>query len=192
MSDFKNFASGFFRFSRHFTLIFLQCFTQKNFVVSTVIKIYETSLKVVGCVDRKEINVTKLRINLWFTILPHKLEINRNEKRFFFVIPFAVHDEPREIQLWVANVNASSFISLAVRGHSLYRLNYPLAMKKWHHMCTSWNGKTGEWQLWVSSERVGRGFYNRVSTWLLSSFYDALKLKLTLKPFEHKGEWNIF
>jgi Pentaxin family len=51
---------------------------------------------------------------------------------------------------------------MAVRGHSLYRLGYPLAMKKWHHMCTSWNGKTGEWQLWVKSERVGRGFYNRV------------------------------
>jgi hypothetical protein len=75
-----------------------------------------------------------------------------------------VHDEPREIQFWVANVNSTqSFLTLAVRGHSLYRLNYPLAMKKWHHTCTSWNGKTGEWQLWVKSERVGRGFYNRVS-----------------------------
>lgn len=50
-----------------------------------------------------------------------------------------------------------------MRGYSLYRLGYPLAMKKWHHTCTSWNGKTGEWQLWVKSERVGRGFYNRVS-----------------------------
>lgn len=97
---------------------------------------------------------------------------------------FTVHDEPREIQLWVANVNASSFISMAVRGHSLYRLNYPLAMKKWHHMCTSWNGKTGEWQLWVSSERVGRGFYNRVSIWFLLSFYEALKIQLTLNPSE--------
>jgi Pentaxin family len=84
---------------------------------------------------------------------------------------FTVHDEPREIQFWVANVNASSFISLAVRGHSLYRLNYPLAMKKWHHMCTSWNGKTGEWQLWVSSERVGRGFYNRVSNMISSGTF---------------------
>jgi hypothetical protein len=79
-------------------------------------------------------------------------------------MPFSVHDEAREIQFWIANANSTqSFISLAVRGHSLYRLNYPLAMKKWHHMCTSWNGKTGEWQLWVKSERVGRGFYNRVS-----------------------------
>ncbi|KAG5682510.1 hypothetical protein PVAND_011859 [Polypedilum vanderplanki] len=75
---------------------------------------------------------------------------------------YSVHDEPREIQFWVSNVNSSSFMSLAVRGYSLYRLNYPLAMKKWHHTCTSWNGKTGEWQLWVKSERVGRGFYNRL------------------------------
>lgn len=79
-------------------------------------------------------------------------------------INFSVHDEPREIQFYVANSNSSSFITLAVRGHSLYRLNYPLGLKKWHHTCTSWNGKTGEWQLWVSSERVGRGFYNRVRT----------------------------
>lgn len=36
-------------------------------------------------------------------------------------------------------------------------------MRKWHHACTSWNGKTGEWQLWIKAERVGRGFHNRVS-----------------------------
>lgn len=44
------------------------------------------------------------------------------------------------------------------------RLNYPLKMRKWHHACTSWNGKTGEWQLWIKAERVGRGFHNRVSS----------------------------
>lgn len=43
-----------------------------------------------------------------------------------------------------------------------YRLNYPLKLRKWHHACVSWNGKTGEWQLWVKAERVGRGFHNRV------------------------------
>lgn len=85
---------------------------------------------------------------------------------YTFITP-TVHDEPREIQFWVSNVNSSSFMSLSVRGYSLYRLNYPLAMKKWHHTCTSWNGKTGEWQLWVKSERVGRGFYNRVSSFYL-------------------------
>lgn len=36
-------------------------------------------------------------------------------------------------------------------------------MRYWHHACTSWNGKTGEWQIWVKAERVGRGFHNRVS-----------------------------
>lgn len=43
------------------------------------------------------------------------------------------------------------------------RLNYPLKLRTWHHACASWNGKTGEWQLWVKAERVGRGFHNRVS-----------------------------
>lgn len=47
-----------------------------------------------------------------------------------------------------------------LRSHSL---NYPLKMRYWHHACTSWNGKTGEWQMWVKAERVGRGFHNRVS-----------------------------
>ncbi|XP_070499930.1 uncharacterized protein b6 [Chironomus tepperi] len=78
------------------------------------------------------------------------------------IFTYSVHDEPREIQFWVSNVNSSSFVTLAVRGYSLYRLGYPFQMKKWHHTCTSWNGKTGEWQLWVKSERVGRGFYNRL------------------------------
>ncbi|EDW25860.1 GL14269 [Drosophila persimilis] len=42
----------------------------------------------------------------------------------------------------------------------MYRLNYPLRMRQWHHMCTSWNGKTGEWQAWLKAERIGRGFHN--------------------------------
>lgn len=64
--------------------------------------------------------------------------------------------------MWIANSNKQSFISMAIHGQSLFRLNYPLKMFKWHHMCGSWNGKTGEWQLWVRAERVGRGFHNRV------------------------------
>lgn len=47
---------------------------------------------------------------------------------------------------------------------SVHRLNYPLKLRKWHHACASWNGKSGEWQLWVKAERVGRGFHNRVCT----------------------------
>lgn len=74
-----------------------------------------------------------------------------------------VDDEPREIQFWIANAKGASYFSLAVHGQSLFRLNYPLKMRKWHHACASWNGKTGEWQLWVKAERVGRGFHNRVS-----------------------------
>lgn len=50
-----------------------------------------------------------------------------------------------------------------IDGHTLYRLNYPLRLNKWYHSCQSWSGRTGEWQIWVNDERVGRGFNNRVS-----------------------------
>lgn len=49
-----------------------------------------------------------------------------------------------------------------MEGHTFFRLNYPLRLKKWYHTCQSWNGKTGEWQIWVNAERVGRGFHNRL------------------------------
>lgn len=52
---------------------------------------------------------------------------------------------------------------LAVNGHTLYRINYPIKLHKWYHSCQSWNGKTGEWQLWINGERVSRGYYNLVS-----------------------------
>uniref|UniRef100_A0A2M3Z1E8 Putative concanavalin a-like lectin/glucanases superfamily protein n=1 Tax=Anopheles braziliensis TaxID=58242 RepID=A0A2M3Z1E8_9DIPT len=78
------------------------------------------------------------------------------------IITYSVDDEPREMQLWISNNGGMSYISLAVHGQSLFRLNYPFKMRKWHHACASWNGKTGEWQLWIKSERVGRGFHNRL------------------------------
>ncbi|XP_035906628.1 uncharacterized protein LOC118509684 [Anopheles stephensi] len=78
------------------------------------------------------------------------------------ILTYSAEDEPREIQLWISNNMGMSFISLAVHGQSLFRLNYPFKMRKWHHACASWNGKTGEWQLWIKSERVGRGFHNRL------------------------------
>ncbi|XP_060661722.1 uncharacterized protein LOC132795179 [Drosophila nasuta] len=68
--------------------------------------------------------------------------------------------EQREIQIWVANAQNSSFLSMAIKGQQMYRLNYPLKMRQWHHMCSSWNGKTGEWQVWLKAERIGRGFHN--------------------------------
>ncbi|KAL4718846.1 hypothetical protein ACJJTC_001037 [Scirpophaga incertulas] len=37
-----------------------------------------------------------------------------------------------------------------------------LVIIRWYHSCQSWNGKTGEWQIWVNAERVGRGFNNRL------------------------------
>lgn len=66
---------------------------------------------------------------------------------------------------WLLTARAtthSTFCCRYVRARCT-RLNYPLKLRKWHHACVSWNGKTGEWQLWVKAERVGRGFHNRVS-----------------------------
>ncbi|XP_014469633.1 PREDICTED: uncharacterized protein LOC106741801 [Dinoponera quadriceps] len=75
---------------------------------------------------------------------------------------YAVGDQPRGIMSWVANTPRSSYYMLNVNGHNLYRLNYPLRLNKWYHSCQSWNGRTGEWQIWVNDERVGRGFNNRL------------------------------
>ncbi|XP_036338727.1 uncharacterized protein LOC118748422 [Rhagoletis pomonella] len=76
------------------------------------------------------------------------------------LLTYSVKDEPREFQFWISNSKNSSFISMAIKGQQVYRLNYPLRVRQWHHQCSSWNGKTGEWQVWVKSERVGRGFHN--------------------------------
>lgn len=70
--------------------------------------------------------------------------------------------QPRAIYAWVSNTERSSYYSLSVEGHTFYRLNYPLRLNRWYHTCQSWNGRTGEWQIWVNAERVGRGFHNRV------------------------------
>ncbi|XP_033327334.2 pentraxin-related protein b6 [Megalopta genalis] len=75
---------------------------------------------------------------------------------------YAVGDQPRGILVWVANTARSSYFMMNVDGHNLFRLNYPLRLNKWYHSCQSWNGRTGEWQIWVNDERVGRGFNNRL------------------------------
>lgn len=75
---------------------------------------------------------------------------------------YAVGDQPRGILAWIANTARSSYFMLNIDGHNLYRLNYPLRLNKWYHSCQSWNGRTGEWQIWVNDERVGRGFHNRL------------------------------
>lgn len=76
------------------------------------------------------------------------------------MLTYEAEKEQREIQIWVANAQNSSFLSMAIKGQQMYRLNYPLKMRQWHHMCSSWNGKTGEWQVWLKAERIGRGFHN--------------------------------
>lgn len=76
------------------------------------------------------------------------------------LLTYSDKKEKRQIQFWVANSKNSSFISMAIRGQQVYRLNYPLRTRQWHHICTSWNGKSGEWQVWLKAERIGRGFHN--------------------------------
>lgn len=80
---------------------------------------------------------------------------------------FAVEHQPRAIYAWVSNTERSSYYSLSVAGHTFYRLNYPLRLNRWYHTCQSWNGRTGEWQIWVNAERVGRGFHNRVCIYVV-------------------------
>ncbi|XP_065211669.1 uncharacterized protein LOC135839498 [Planococcus citri] len=60
----------------------------------------------------------------------------------------------------ISNTPKKTWYSLIVNGHTLYRINYPVKLFKWYHVCQSWNGKTGEWQIWINSERISRGYYN--------------------------------
>ncbi|KAK5646906.1 hypothetical protein RI129_005370 [Pyrocoelia pectoralis] len=78
------------------------------------------------------------------------------------IFSYAVDGQPKAILSWVSNTERSSYFSLSVGGHTFYRLNYPLRLNRWYHTCQSWNGRTGEWQIWVNAERVGRGFHNRL------------------------------
>ncbi|XP_077302543.1 pentraxin-related protein b6 isoform X3 [Arctopsyche grandis] len=78
------------------------------------------------------------------------------------IFSYAVGDQPRAIVSWVSNTDRASYYSMSVAGHTFYRLNYPLRLNRWYHSCQSWNGRTGEWQIWVNGERVGRGFHNRL------------------------------
>ncbi|PNF27600.1 hypothetical protein B7P43_G02273 [Cryptotermes secundus] len=105
---------------------------------------YKTSLP-----DMKEFTVC-----MW-----HKFYNHTNDHPLF---SYAVPNQPRAIYLWVSNSLRSSYFSLSVESHTFFRLNYPLRLNRWYHSCTSWNGRTGEWQIWVNAERVGRGFHNRL------------------------------
>ncbi|KAL1514175.1 hypothetical protein ABEB36_003474 [Hypothenemus hampei] len=78
------------------------------------------------------------------------------------IFSYAVDGQPKAINALITNTERSSYFSLNIDGHTFYRLNYPLRLNRWYHTCQSWNGKTGEWQIWVNAERVGRGFHNRL------------------------------
>lgn len=78
------------------------------------------------------------------------------------IFSYAVDGQPKALYSGIANTDRSSYFSMNIEGHTFYRLNYPLRLNRWYHTCQSWNGKTGEWQIWVNAERVGRGFNNRL------------------------------
>ncbi|KAI4491120.1 hypothetical protein M0802_010430 [Mischocyttarus mexicanus] len=99
-------------------------------------------------------NIKEFTLCMW-----SKFHNHTNDHPLF---SYAVGDQPRGILSWVANTPRSSYFMMNVDGHNLYRLNYPLRLNKWYHTCQSWNGRTGEWQIWVNDERVGRGFNNRL------------------------------
>nr|XP_012217312.1 PREDICTED: neuronal pentraxin-1-like [Linepithema humile] len=129
--------------------------------------------------DQEQCSLYKVAMNqqLYFEYIHYKTELP-NMKEFtlcmwtkFYnhsndhpLFSYAVGDQPRGILSWIANTPRSSYYMFNINGHNLYRLNYPLRLNKWYHSCQSWNGRTGEWQIWVNDERVGRGFNNRVST----------------------------
>lgn len=111
-----------------------------------------------------------LAVNFFFLIL---LEFMRKLK----CLKIPVGDQPRGILSWIANTPRSSYYMMNIDGHNLYRLNYPLRLNKWYHSCQSWNGRTGEWQIWVNDERVGRGFNNRVRKLIKSKVLTIKKRK---------------
>ncbi|XP_050429968.1 uncharacterized protein LOC126839066 [Adelges cooleyi] len=76
------------------------------------------------------------------------------------IFSYSLPGRHRVIYSWIENSPEKTYYNLAINGHTIYRMNYPEKLFKWYHVCQSWNGHTGEWQLWVNTERVGRGFYN--------------------------------
>lgn len=101
------------------------------------------------------------------------VQVALNAKMTYFSKFLPVPRKLRAISSWVENTPKKSYYMLAVNGHTLYRINYPIKLHKWYHSCQSWNGKTGEWQLWINGERVSRGYYNLVSAQSLTSWYTS-------------------
>lgn len=87
----------------------------------------------------------------------HKFYNHSREQTFF---SYSLPHQPKSILSWISNQDKRSYYMLVVNGHTIHRLNYPIKLFNWYHCCQSWNGKTGEWQVWVNNERIGRGYYN--------------------------------
>ena len=83
----------------------------------------------------------------------------RLKKKFSF--PGKVHRT--DIYMWVSNNAEPGIFNLKIMGQTVFRLNYPFKLFKWYHTCQSWNGHTGEWQVFVNSHRIGRGYHNLVN-----------------------------
>lgn len=124
----------------------------------------QCALYKVGMVQQLYFEYIHYKINMpdikEFTLCAWTKFINHTNDHPLF--SYAVGDQPRGILSWISNTQRSSYYMMNIDGHNLYRLNYPLRLNKWYHSCQSWNGRTGEWQVWVNDERVGRGFNNRL------------------------------
>ncbi|KAK7595207.1 hypothetical protein V9T40_001640 [Parthenolecanium corni] len=109
------------------------------------------------------------------------------------IFSYALPRKPRTISSWIENTPKKSYYMLAVNGHTLYRINYPIKLYKWYHSCQSWNGKTGEWQLWINGERVSRGYYNLMvgkpikSGGIAISGQELTEVDLTSNEWREKG-----
>uniref|UniRef100_A0A8D9E7N0 Neuronal pentraxin-1 n=1 Tax=Cacopsylla melanoneura TaxID=428564 RepID=A0A8D9E7N0_9HEMI len=87
----------------------------------------------------------------------HKFYNHSREQTFF---SYSLPHQPKAIVSWISNHDKRSYYMFIINGHTIHRLNYPIKLFHWYHICQSWNGKTGEWQVWVNNERIGRGYYN--------------------------------
>lgn len=103
---------------------------------------------------------------------------NLGRKCAEFQFPFDGHKRSANVQVSLDATIHRSIRRQSVESLSFFcsRLNYPLKMRQWHHMCSSWNGKTGEWQAWLKAERIGRGFHNSVSLTPFDSNYAYCKM----------------
>ena len=77
---------------------------------------------------------------------------------FFFN---AVNKKENLLKFWI-NSNDST-LRMAIRENLVYKVPGHIRKNKWHHICQSWNGLLGEWQIFLDGKRIGRGILPMVT-----------------------------